>query len=174
MITKCITYLLKYVSKLRQCSFHPRLPADSFFCVTPTNNRHSDWMSSAKCFLIGQRGPKHYPHHRVTDSMAAPMSGVVNSRVKSSSFNATSFQKKTRSKLLSIHGTRPSVQNGQLLVSTGVTSLDFLLGQCGMLALAHWLTQLCQFDSTVLSTVRRETGNTDWSKIISTVMFCYA
>ncbi|KAF7665000.1 hypothetical protein LDENG_00156690 [Lucifuga dentata] len=42
--------------------------------------------------------------------------------------NATSFQKKTRSKLISIPGTRPSVQNGQLLVSTGVTSLDYLLG----------------------------------------------
>ncbi|RXM28840.1 Elongator complex protein 4 [Acipenser ruthenus] len=33
--------------------------------------------------------------------------------------NATSFQKKSRSKLVSIPGTRPSVQNGQLLVSTG-------------------------------------------------------
>uniref|UniRef100_A0A8C6SUA6 Elongator complex protein 4 n=1 Tax=Neogobius melanostomus TaxID=47308 RepID=A0A8C6SUA6_9GOBI len=54
--------------------------------------------------------------------------GVGNPGVKSSSFNSTSFQKKTRSKLLSIPGTRPSVQNGQLLVSTGVTSLDFLLG----------------------------------------------
>ncbi|CAG05700.1 unnamed protein product, partial [Tetraodon nigroviridis] len=31
-------------------------------------------------------------------------------------------------KLISIPGSRPSVQNGQLLVSTGVTSLDYLLG----------------------------------------------
>uniref|UniRef100_A0A3Q3E5C9 Uncharacterized protein n=1 Tax=Labrus bergylta TaxID=56723 RepID=A0A3Q3E5C9_9LABR len=54
--------------------------------------------------------------------MAAPMSGVGKPSV-------TSFQKKTRSKLISIAGTRPSVQNGQLLVSTGVTSLDYLLGQ---------------------------------------------
>ncbi|XP_041647613.1 elongator complex protein 4 isoform X1 [Cheilinus undulatus] len=53
--------------------------------------------------------------------MAAPMSGVGKPPV-------TSFQKKTRSKLISIPGTRPSVQNGQLLVSTGVTSLDYLLG----------------------------------------------
>ncbi|XP_072321218.1 elongator complex protein 4 [Eucyclogobius newberryi] len=60
--------------------------------------------------------------------MAAPVSGVGCPGVKSSSLNLTSFQKKTRSKLLSIPGTRPSVQNGQLLVSTGVTSLDFLLG----------------------------------------------
>ncbi|KAJ0056171.1 hypothetical protein NL108_003460, partial [Boleophthalmus pectinirostris] len=59
--------------------------------------------------------------------MAAPVSGAVRPGVKSSSLNSTSFQKKTRSKLLSIPGTRPSVQNGQLLVSTGVTSLDFLL-----------------------------------------------
>ncbi|XP_058858881.1 elongator complex protein 4 isoform X3 [Acipenser ruthenus] len=42
--------------------------------------------------------------------------------------NATSFQKKSRSKLASIPGTRPSVQNGQLLVSTGVTSLDYVIG----------------------------------------------
>ncbi|KAK1798620.1 hypothetical protein P4O66_006914 [Electrophorus voltai] len=45
-----------------------------------------------------------------------------------SSNNATSFQKKTRSKLVSIPGTRPSVQNGQLIVSTGVTSLDYVIG----------------------------------------------
>ncbi|KAK7913676.1 hypothetical protein WMY93_013887 [Mugilogobius chulae] len=60
--------------------------------------------------------------------MAASMSGVDNTEVNTPSINLTSFQKKTRSKLLSIPGTRPSVQNGQLLVSTGVTSLDFLLG----------------------------------------------
>lgn len=59
--------------------------------------------------------------------MAAPLSGV-GPGAQSSSSVATSFHKKTRSKILSIPGTRPSVQNGQLLVSTGVTSLDFLLG----------------------------------------------
>ncbi|XP_036391315.1 elongator complex protein 4 [Megalops cyprinoides] len=42
--------------------------------------------------------------------------------------NTTSFQKKSRSKLVSIPGTRPSVQNGQLIVSTGVTSLDYVIG----------------------------------------------
>ncbi|KAI1904601.1 hypothetical protein AGOR_G00007300 [Albula goreensis] len=41
---------------------------------------------------------------------------------------STSFQKKSRSKLVSIPGTRPSVQNGQLIVSTGVTSLDYVIG----------------------------------------------
>uniref|UniRef100_A0A673GN21 Elongator complex protein 4 n=1 Tax=Sinocyclocheilus rhinocerous TaxID=307959 RepID=A0A673GN21_9TELE len=46
--------------------------------------------------------------------MAAPCSNTL-----------TSFQKKTRSKLVSIPGTRPSVQNGQLLVSSGVSSLDY-------------------------------------------------
>nr|XP_046240766.1 elongator complex protein 4 isoform X2 [Scatophagus argus] len=60
--------------------------------------------------------------------MAAPMSNVGKPSAERSPFNITSFQKKTRSKLISIPGTRPSVQNGQLLVSTGVTSLDYLLG----------------------------------------------
>ncbi|KAM9409130.1 elongator complex protein 4 isoform 2-T2 [Pholidichthys leucotaenia] len=56
------------------------------------------------------------------------MSSVGKPVVERLPSNSTSFQKKTRSKLISIPGTRPSVQNGQLLVSTGVTSLDFLLG----------------------------------------------
>ncbi|XP_071385832.1 elongator complex protein 4 [Centroberyx affinis] len=60
--------------------------------------------------------------------MAAPMKSVGKLSVERSPFSATSFQKKTRSKLVSIPGTRPSVQNGQLIVSTGVTSLDYLLG----------------------------------------------
>ncbi|XP_072047383.1 elongator complex protein 4-like [Amphiura filiformis] len=50
-------------------------------------------------------------------SMAAPMAN-----------QATSFQKKSRSRGLQILGTRPSLHNGQLLVSTGVPSLDFVLG----------------------------------------------
>ncbi|XP_039467376.1 elongator complex protein 4 isoform X2 [Oreochromis aureus] len=60
--------------------------------------------------------------------MAAPVSSVGKPSAERPPFNSTSFQKKTRSKLISIPGTRPSVQNGQLLVSTGVTSLDYLLG----------------------------------------------
>lgn len=60
--------------------------------------------------------------------MAAPMAGVDKPSAEHSSLSTTSFQKKTRSKLISIPGSRPSVQNGQLLVSTGVTSLDYLLG----------------------------------------------
>lgn len=66
----------------------------------------------------------------VTCNMAAPLSSVSKTSAERLPFNTTSFQKKTRSKLISIPGTRPSVQNGQLLVSTGVTSLDYLLGQC--------------------------------------------
>ncbi|XP_028812617.1 elongator complex protein 4 [Denticeps clupeoides] len=58
--------------------------------------------------------------------MAAPMKNT--SAPAGLSFNSTSFQKKSRSKLVSIPGTRPSVQNGQLLVSTGVTSLDYVIG----------------------------------------------
>ncbi|XP_056134929.1 elongator complex protein 4 [Lampris incognitus] len=60
--------------------------------------------------------------------MAAPMNAVGKLSVERSLVNTTSFQKKTRSKLVSIPGTRPSVQNGQLIVSTGVTSLDYLIG----------------------------------------------
>uniref|UniRef100_A0A3B3TXH2 Elongator complex protein 4 n=1 Tax=Poecilia latipinna TaxID=48699 RepID=A0A3B3TXH2_9TELE len=60
--------------------------------------------------------------------MAAPMNSVGKTSADRLQANCTSFQKKTRSKLISIPGTRPSVQNGQLLVSTGVTSLDYLLG----------------------------------------------
>ncbi|XP_075879993.1 elongator complex protein 4 [Nelusetta ayraudi] len=60
--------------------------------------------------------------------MAASMSGVGKPSAERASLNTTSFQKKSRSKLISIPGSRPSVQNGQLLVSTGVTSLDYLLG----------------------------------------------
>ncbi|KAM9302381.1 elongator complex protein 4 [Gastrophryne carolinensis] len=40
----------------------------------------------------------------------------------------TSFRRKVRGKLPAIRGTRPSVQNGQLLMSSGVPSLDHILG----------------------------------------------
>ncbi|XP_072171722.1 elongator complex protein 4-like [Diadema setosum] len=40
----------------------------------------------------------------------------------------TSFQRKSKSKTIAVRGTRPSLHNGQLLVSTGVPSLDHLLG----------------------------------------------
>ncbi|XP_073432403.1 elongator complex protein 4 isoform X3 [Dendrobates tinctorius] len=40
----------------------------------------------------------------------------------------TSFRRKVRGKLPAIRGTRPSVHNGQLLVSTGVPALDHVLG----------------------------------------------
>ncbi|KAG1959446.1 elongator complex protein 4 [Pimephales promelas] len=57
--------------------------------------------------------------------MAAPVRSMAGS---SSIGNTTSFQKKSRSKLVSIPGTRPSVQNGQLLLSSGVSSLDYVIG----------------------------------------------
>lgn len=41
---------------------------------------------------------------------------------------ATSFQKKTRAKVIQIAGAKPSLYNNQLLVSTGIPSLDALLG----------------------------------------------
>ncbi|XP_041472160.1 elongator complex protein 4-like [Lytechinus variegatus] len=40
----------------------------------------------------------------------------------------TSFQRRGKSKNFSARGTRPSLHNGQLLISTGVPSLDHLLG----------------------------------------------
>ncbi|XP_051885337.1 elongator complex protein 4 [Pristis pectinata] len=40
----------------------------------------------------------------------------------------TSFQRRARSKRAAVAGTRPSVHNGQLLLSTGVPSLDYVLG----------------------------------------------
>ncbi|XP_023809294.1 elongator complex protein 4 [Oryzias latipes] len=60
--------------------------------------------------------------------MAAPVKSMDKPPAEFSPLNFTSFQKKSRTKSLSIPGTRPSVQNGQLLVSSGVTSLDYLLG----------------------------------------------
>ncbi|XP_061670276.1 elongator complex protein 4 [Syngnathoides biaculeatus] len=60
--------------------------------------------------------------------MADSVSGACTRSVERTPLNTTSFQKKTRNRLSTIPGTRLSVQNGQLLVSTGVTSLDFLLG----------------------------------------------
>ncbi|XP_077569714.1 elongator complex protein 4 isoform X1 [Stigmatopora nigra] len=60
--------------------------------------------------------------------MAASVSSACKPAMDRIPANTTSFQKKTKNKLLSIPGTRFSVQNGQLLISTGVTSLDYLLG----------------------------------------------
>lgn len=40
----------------------------------------------------------------------------------------TSFKKKIKHKIPYIPGSKPSIQNAQLLVSTGVPSLDSLLG----------------------------------------------
>ena len=42
----------------------------------------------------------------------------------------TSFQKKARVKINQIAGTKPSLFNNQLLVSSGVPSLDNIIGKC--------------------------------------------
>ena len=42
-----------------------------------------------------------------------------------------SFQKKSKAKALQIPGTKPSLHNNQLLVSTGIPSLDNLIGKLG-------------------------------------------
>ena len=44
----------------------------------------------------------------------------------------TSFQKKSRVKGYQIPGTRPSLHNNQLLVSTGIPSLDNVLGNASI------------------------------------------
>ncbi|PNI78844.1 ELP4 isoform 29 [Pan troglodytes] len=67
-------------------------------------------------------------------SVAASTGSAVATASKN---NVTSFQRRGRRasgtndsgpRLVSITGTRPSVRNGQLLVSTGLPALDQLLG----------------------------------------------
>ncbi|XP_069824488.1 elongator complex protein 4 isoform X2 [Dendropsophus ebraccatus] len=60
--------------------------------------------------------------------MAAPVVRGVSDGAAAAAGAETSFRRKVRGKLPAIRGTRPSVHNGQLLVSTGVPSLDHILG----------------------------------------------
>ncbi|XP_046712971.1 elongator complex protein 4 isoform X2 [Silurus meridionalis] len=62
----------------------------------------------------------------VKSSMAVPMQSAAKGTRLSG--NVTSFQKKNRSKLIQIPGTKPSVHTGQLIISSGVPSLDCALG----------------------------------------------
>ncbi|KAM5138797.1 elongator complex protein 4 isoform 2-T2 [Mantella aurantiaca] len=59
--------------------------------------------------------------------MAAPGVGGMSCR-NAPAGAETSFRRKARGKLPALRGTRPSVHNGQLLISTGVPSLDHILG----------------------------------------------
>ncbi|XP_063800522.1 elongator complex protein 4 isoform X2 [Pseudophryne corroboree] len=59
--------------------------------------------------------------------MAAPSVPCMSGRAMSAGAE-TSFRRKVRGKLPAIRGTRPSVHNGQLLVSSGVSALDHILG----------------------------------------------
>jgi hypothetical protein len=45
----------------------------------------------------------------------------------------TSFQKKTKSKVPYIRGSRLSIQNAQLLVSSGVPSFDYVIGNVSVM-----------------------------------------
>ncbi|XP_022105745.1 elongator complex protein 4-like [Acanthaster planci] len=77
------------------------------------------WVYAIPIFLLA----KKKPFYCLVTNMAAPSAtrpGVTTI--------TTSFQKKTRGKVTQIPGTRPSLQNGQLLVSSGVPSLDFVVG----------------------------------------------
>lgn len=42
--------------------------------------------------------------------------------------NESNTEKVVKSRVLSIPGTKPNVQNAQLLISTGIPSLDILIG----------------------------------------------
>jgi len=46
----------------------------------------------------------------------------------------TAFQKKTKSKVPFIPGSRLSIQNAQLLVSSGVPSFDYVIGNVLVMA----------------------------------------
>jgi hypothetical protein len=46
----------------------------------------------------------------------------------------TAFQKKTKSKVPYIPGSRLSIQNAQLLVSSGVPSFDYVIGNVSVMA----------------------------------------
>ncbi|GAA6089784.1 elongator complex protein 4, partial [Tachysurus ichikawai] len=76
--------------------------------------------------------------------MAAHMDSATKGSLLSRS--ATSFQKKSRSKLLQIPGTKPSVHTGQLIVSSGVPSLDCALGG-GLAVGSLLLIEEDEFDS---------------------------
>jgi hypothetical protein len=49
----------------------------------------------------------------------------------------TSFQKKTKSRVPYIPGSRPSIQNAQLLVSSGVPSFDHAIGNDFYHSISH-------------------------------------
>ncbi|XP_053490514.1 elongator complex protein 4 isoform X2 [Ictalurus furcatus] len=76
--------------------------------------------------------------------MAAPMENATKGTRLSGS--STSFQKKSRSKLIQIPGTKPSVHTGQLIVSSGVPSLDCALGG-GLAVGSLLLIEEDEFDS---------------------------
>ncbi len=63
--------------------------------------------------------------------------------IKDKMSTVTSFKKKSSSKPSHPHGTRPSFHNAQLLVSTGVPSLDPLLGK--IYIIVHALMSLAIF-----------------------------
>ncbi|XP_060733332.1 elongator complex protein 4 [Tachysurus vachellii] len=74
------------------------------------------------------------------------MAAHMDSATKGSLLSRTSFQKKSRSKLLQIPGTKPSVHTGQLIVSSGVPSLDCALGG-GLAVGSLLLIEEDEFDS---------------------------
>lgn len=127
------TYLWTYVSKFKAPAWtlHKlNLSVRNRALDQPRNNTDVDWSNCSNVSFYWIIFSKTLPCviTLLKRKMAAPMERVIKQQTERSTFKTTSFQKKTRSKLLSIPGTRPSVQNGQLLVSSGVTSLDFLLG----------------------------------------------
>ena len=69
----------------------------------------------------------------------------------------TSFQKKNRSNTLKINGTKPSLHKNQLLVSTGISSLDNLIGtlyNVDMFLIGALLTFCCEIRALSFTSVQ--------------------
>lgn len=98
-------------------------------------------------FLLGRRGSFKMAA-AATRGAGALRSGCGASEAGRT--GTTSFQRRGKAsgaagggpRLLSIAGTRPSVRNGQLLVSTGLPALDQLLGRFRMKMWAHFRKSL--------------------------------
>jgi len=119
-LTACCLFSWSYVHYAAAVN----LELHCVICHSPSPTKSlSDWLRTQQ--FIRWLAVESSPLLSTETNMAAPVRSMAGS---SSIGNTTSFQKKSRSKLVSIPGTRPSVQNGQLLLSSGVSSLDYVIG----------------------------------------------
>lgn len=112
-----------------------RKPPDSV--TAPANKRSSHWLSMLALASTVSPPP---PVNRAEIKMAALATGELTLSERA----PTSFQRKTpggrSSRLAVLPGTRPSVRHGQLLLSSGLPSLDDVLGWCQQHFQAHFLS----------------------------------